>query len=111
VATGIDRRRELRVESSLKVLIWGLDAQGVRFTQGAMARNLSGSGALLSGVERQLRSGDLIGLQYGACQARFRVIWMRESGNGERIRVAVQRLETENCPWPEELHHGRLQQI
>jgi len=36
---------------------------------------------------------------------------MRESGNGERIRVAVQRLETENCPWPEELHHGRLQQI
>lgn len=104
VANVIVRPRETRVESSLRVLIWGLDAQGLRFAQGAIARNISGSGALLSGVERQLRPGDLIGLQYGACRAHFRVVWTRESGNGEKIRVAVHRLETENCPWQEELN-------
>ncbi len=100
----IDRRQEPRAESSLRVQIWGLDAQGLRFSQDAIARNISGSGALLSGVERQLRSGDLIGLQYGDLRARFRVVWMRESGNGEKIRVAVQKLETETCPWQEELY-------
>jgi len=100
----IDRRREPRIESSLSVLIWGLDAQGLRFAQPAFARNISGNGALLSGVECLVRPGDLIGVQHGAKRARFRVVWARDSGNGEKIRVAVQKLESEGCPWPEELN-------
>lgn len=99
----IDRRKESRVETSLRIMIWGLDAQGSRFSQAATAGNISLSGALLSGIERELRCGDLIGVQYANRHARFRIVWTRETGNGERIQVAIHRLEAEGCPWVEEL--------
>lgn len=99
----VDRRREPRVESNLPVLIWGIDAQGLPFTQSALARNISGHGALLSGIEQLLRCGDLIVVQYGKKRARFRVVWTRDSANGEKVRAAVQRLEAEKCPWEDEL--------
>jgi hypothetical protein len=99
----VDRRREPRVESNLRVLIWGIDAQGLPFAQSALARNISGHGALLSGIEQVLRCEDLIVIQYGKKRARFRVVWTRNSDNGEKVRAAVQRLEAEQCPWEEEL--------
>jgi len=98
-----ERRREVRIPADLPVSIWGLDAEGIRFTQAAMARNISGNGALLSGLESPMRPGDLIGLQYGSQRARFRVVWARDSGGEEKIRVAVQKLAGEACPWAEEL--------
>jgi hypothetical protein len=102
-AMTVERRREPRVESSLPVLIWGIDAYGLPFAQRALARNISGQGALVSGVEQLLRCGDLMVIQYQKKRARFRVVWTRDSKNGEKIRAAVQRLETEECPWKEEL--------
>jgi hypothetical protein len=99
----VDRRREPRVESNLPVLIWGIDARGLPFAQKALARNISGQGALLSGIEQLLRCGDLMVVQYGKKRARFRVVWTRDSANGEKVRAAVQRLEAEECPWKEEL--------
>jgi hypothetical protein len=98
-----DRRREPCVESSLAVLIWGIDANGLPFSQRALARNISGQGALLSGVDQLLRCGDLIVIQYHKNRARFRVVWTRDSGNGEKVWAAVQKLEAEKCPWREEL--------
>jgi len=99
----VDRRREPRVESDLEVLIWGIDAEGLPFTQTALARNISVQGALLSEVKQALRCGDPIVVQYGKERARFRVVWTRDSGNGEKIRAAVQKLEGEECPWRDEL--------
>jgi hypothetical protein len=99
----VDRRREPRLESNLPVLIWGIDARGLPFAQKALARNVSGRGALLSGIEQVLRCGDLIVIQYGKNRARFRVVWTRDSANGEKVRAAVQRLEAEECPWREEI--------
>jgi hypothetical protein len=98
----VDRRREPRVESDLTVVIWGIDSYGLPFSQSALARNISVSGALLSGLERVLRCGDLIKIQYGKHCARYRVIWTRDSGNREKIRAAVQRLKTDACPWAEQ---------
>jgi len=99
----IDRRREPRVESNIPVLIWGIDARGLPFAQSALARNISSRGALLLGIEQPLRCGDLIAIQYGKKHARFRLVWTRDSGDGEKVRAAVQRLETEECPWKDEL--------
>lgn len=98
-----DRRREPRVPSSLTVLIWGTDIEGQRFAQSAVARNISQHGALLAGIDGQLRPGDLLGVQHGAKRARFRVVWARRSGTQEKTLAAVQRLEAEVCPWFEEL--------
>jgi len=99
----VECRREPRGESGLQILIWGIDAKGARFAQSALARNISGQGALLYGVEQHLRAGDLVGIRYGERRARFRVVWTRNSESEKRVQAAVQRLEEDACPWKEEL--------
>jgi len=99
----VDRRREPRAESNLAVLVWGTDAQGLPFAQTALARNISGQGALLSGINQTLRYGDLIVIQYQKLRARFRVVWTRNTSNGDKTLAAVQRLGSDQCPWKDEL--------
>ena len=103
----IDRRREPRCTCTLRVVIWGLDASGLPFTQTALVRNISHSGGLISQVAHPLRCGDLVGLQHGRKRARFRIVWTRDSRNGDKIRVAVQKVEGDDCPWIEELSKQR----
>ena len=43
--------------------IWGHDAEGRAFSQRARAQNISSEGALLNGVESELKVGDVIGVQ------------------------------------------------
>jgi len=99
----VDRRREPRAESNLAVLVWGTDAQGLPFAQTALARNISGQGALLSGINQTLRYGDLIIVQYRKLRARFRVVWTRNTSNGDKTLAAVQKLGSDRCPWKDEL--------
>jgi hypothetical protein len=96
-----DRRREPRRPIVLPLLVWGVDVQGERFLQEAHARDISRSGALLSGLDADLRSGDVIGILCGKRKARFRVIWIRYDDDGEKMQVAVHRVETDECPWAE----------
>lgn len=85
----VDRRREPRTPADLPLLVWGVDIQGERFMQEAHARDISLSGALLSGVDADLRSGDVIGILCGKKKARFRVVWTRYDGTGDRMQVAI----------------------
>lgn len=95
----IDRRREERFPANLHVTVWGVDTKGARFLQEAVARDISLSGALLSGLEAELKSGDVIGVLYSGKKARYRVVWLRYSDSTEKIQAAVQRIETDVCPW------------
>ena len=95
----IDRRREERVLANLAITVWGVDTRGERFLQQATARDISLSGALLTGLEAELKSGDVVGVLYAGKKARFRVVWLRYSDSQEKIQAAVQRIETEACPW------------
>jgi hypothetical protein len=95
----IERRRERRVAIDLPLLIWGVDTEGERFVQEAHARDISLSGALLSGIDADLRSGDVVGILYGKKRARYRVVWIRYDDDGEKMQVAVHRLESDACPW------------
>jgi hypothetical protein len=99
----VDRRREPRTHADLALLVWGVDIQGERFMQEAHARDISLSGALLSGIDADLRSGDVIGVLCGKKKARFRVVWTRYDGTGDRMQVA-HRVEAEECPWAELLN-------
>jgi hypothetical protein len=99
----VDRRREPRAESNLAVLVWGTDAQGLPFAQTALARNISGQGALLAGINQALRYGDLIIVQHRKVRARFRVVWTRNTENGDKTVAAVHKLEGDRCPWQDEL--------
>jgi PilZ domain len=101
ISRSVDRRQEPRWPANLQVLVWGVDTQGERFLQDAHARDISLSGALLTGLDADLRSGDVIGILYGKKKARYRVIWIRCDGGGEKMQVAVHRMSADECPWRE----------
>jgi len=95
----IDRRSEPRTKRDLVLQVWGVDSRGERFLQDVRARDISLSGALLSGVDLDLRSGDVIGIVYAGRKARYRVVWVRYHGADEKMQVAVHRVEADACPW------------
>jgi len=99
----IERRRELRAGIELTLIVWGVDTRGERFVQEARARDISLSGALLSGLKAELRSGDVIGILYSARKARYRVVWVRYEGTTDRMLVAIHRMPADTCPWLEVL--------
>jgi hypothetical protein len=94
-----DRRRESRWVADLQVLVWGVAPRGERFLQEAKALDISVSGALLTGLDADLRSGDVVGLLYGKKKARYRVVWIRYDGAGDKMQVAVHRMQADECPW------------
>src|SRR5579863_8036518 len=94
-----DRRREPRTVVDLSLMVWGVDVKGERFLQEARARDISRNGAMLSGLDAELRSGDVVGVLYAAKKARFRVIWVRYDETGDKMQVAIHRLTADECPW------------
>ncbi len=101
IVRSFDRRRESRWIANLEVMVWGVDIKGERFLQDAHARDISLSGAMLTGLDADLRSGDVIGILYGKKKARYRVVWIRYDGDGDKMQVAVHRVEADECPWRE----------
>ena len=85
---------------NLPVCVFGMGADDHPFFQHAQASNISKEGALLSGVEHQLRVGDVIGVQHGNKKARFNVIWAIDAGALQH-QVGVQLLPDQECPWNE----------
>lgn len=96
-----DRRREPRADADLGLVVWGVDTRGDRFLQEARARDISLSGALLTGLDAELRSGDVIGILYAGKKARYRVVWVRHSGTSDKVQAAVHRFPADVCPWKE----------
>lgn len=94
-----DRRRESRTVIELPLMVWGVDVQGERFLQEARARDISIAGALLSGLDADLKCGDVVGILFGKKEARYRVVWIRYDGAGDKMLVAVHRFEADECPW------------
>ena len=97
----IERRQEFRKRADIAIRISGHDVSGQPFAQTAVASSLSVGGALLSGMERQVRTGDLVWVEYKERKARFRIVWIRDSESGRKTQAAVQKLEHEECPWVE----------
>ena len=90
---------ESRARSDIAVRISGRDASGKPFAQSVVASSISSGGALLSGMEQQVRPGDLVLVEYEEKRARFRIVWVRESESERKTQAAIQRLENEQCPW------------
>ena len=96
-----DRRREPRTDIDLGLTVWGIDTRGDRFLQEARARDISFSGALILGLDAELRSGDVIGIFYAGKKARYRVVWVRQSGTSDKVQAAIHRIAPDECPWKE----------
>lgn len=93
-----DRRRESRWVADLEVLVWGVDIKGERFLQEAKAVDISLSGALLTGLDADLRSGDVVGILFGKKKARYRVVWIRYDGAGDKMQVESTAYKPTNAP-------------
>jgi hypothetical protein len=94
---------EPRLSVDLPVRIWGLNAEGRTFSQQARAQNISAEGALLSGVETELKVGDVIGIQVEEKKTRCSVIWVLNTGPVKKNQVGIKLVAVQECPWKEHL--------
>jgi hypothetical protein len=95
----MEKRPEIRVEADIPVRVWGMDADGKPFFQSAVAGSLSSDGAQLSQINHSLKTGDIIGIQYGDKKARFEVIWVKPALVPNRSDVGVMVLPKQEIPW------------
>lgn len=84
------RRKQGRTEAKLAVKLWGTDTSGKPFIDPVCTRNISAQGALLEGVQRQLKPGDAVGLTYQGQKAHFRVTWVGDAGTKEQGLLGVE---------------------
>jgi hypothetical protein len=94
-----DKHLEPRVTVDLPVRAWGMSADGRPFSQHARAQNISSDGALLSGIECELKVGDVIGIQCEDKKARCTVEWVMNTGAIKKNQVGVKLLADQECPW------------
>ena len=101
----MESRLEPRRQVELIVSLNGRDRTGECFTQEAVASRISVSGALLSGIGREIkmRSGDLVRVEYAGRRARFKVVWIRNSESEQLNQAAVQLCGGENSPWKDKV--------
>lgn len=97
---------EPRLDVELPIRVFGMGADGRPFLHSAQARNISRHGAKLSGLEAQLKPGDLIGVQVGNIKARCKVIWVVDAGQTQKISVGVSLVEGQPCPWEKEMQQA-----
>lgn len=96
-------RPDTRVACDLNLRVWGIGADGHGFSQPAQARNISNRGALLCGIEHDLKVGETIGLQHGTTKVRCQVVWVSNTGSVQKIQAGVKLLGGMVCPWTAEL--------
>jgi len=94
-----DHHSEPRLTVDLPVRIWGLSADGRPFSQHARAHNISSEGALISGVESELKVGDVIGVQCAERKTRCMVVWVMNTGPVKKNQVGVKLVAEQECPW------------
>ena len=95
----MEHRHEPRKYERLVVTIDGRDKTGQFFNEQVVASRICKSGALLSGISRHVRSGDVISVEYGGKKSRFKVVWVRDSESHHLIQAAVHLMKAEPCPW------------
>jgi hypothetical protein len=92
-------RPEERVPVDVDMRVWGMGADGRAFSQHARAHNISARGALLYGIEHDLKIGDTIGVRVGEKKARCKVVWATNTRSVKKIQVGVQLVSKLECPW------------
>jgi PilZ domain-containing protein len=108
-STAMTQRPEPRMDTDLPVRVWGMDSNGKPFIQHVRARNISSQGALVSGVECELKPGDIIGVQVEQKKARCRIIWVVDASGVQKNQIGLQLLEGQECPWKEALSQPAAQ--
>jgi hypothetical protein len=99
----IERRKEPRFRQSLPVRVSGIYDEGQPFSVEVTATSLSQNGALLTGLEVELRCGDMLMVEYEGRRANFRIVWVLNLGPRRGAEVAVHKPNHQACPWADVL--------
>jgi hypothetical protein len=91
--------KEPRLTVDLPVRVWGMTAEGRPFSQFARAQNISSEGALITGLESELKVGDMIGVQCDDRKTRCTVVWVLNTGPVKKNQVGVKLIADQECPW------------
>lgn len=94
-----EHQTEPRLSVDLPVRIWGMSADGRPFSQHARAQNISSEGALISGVDNELKVGDVVGVQCEEKKTRCTVVWVLNTGPVKKNQVGVKLVANQECPW------------
>jgi hypothetical protein len=94
-----EHQTEPRLTVDLPVRIWGMSADGRPFSQPARAQNISSEGALISGVQSELKVGDVIGVQCEEKKTRCTVIWVMNTGPVNKNQAGVKLVAEQEAPW------------
>src|ERR1017187_5508193 len=92
-----------RATLDLRIRVWGMGSDNQPFHQNATAQNASVTGACISGLEHELKVGDVIGVQFETKKARCKVVWVMEAGGLKKVQVGVQLVADQECPWISQL--------
>lgn len=94
-----EHQTEPRLSVDLPVRIWGMSADSKAFSQHARAQNISSEGALIAGVDSELKVGDIIGVQCEEKKTRCIVVWVVNAGPVKKNQVGVKLVAEQECPW------------
>jgi hypothetical protein len=100
----MDRRRKPRIGVLLSVRVWGVDAYSTPFMQLARLKNISAGGAVLLGLGKKLRAGEVLDVQYGEEKTQMRIIWVGKACSPNEGEIGVQQLPSEESIWGFDLH-------
>ncbi len=95
----MDRRRNRRVTAFLPVRIWGVDGEGLPFSQVVCTKNISNTGAVLQGMLHTMKAGELLQLKLGEQQAEFRVVWVGRLGTCRHGEIGIETVPSEPNIW------------
>src|ERR1022692_1304575 len=92
-----------RATLDLRIRVWGMGSDNQPFHQNATAQNASITGACISGLEHELKVGDVIGVQFETKKARCKVVWVMEAGGLKKVQIGVQLVVDQEGPWLSQL--------
>jgi hypothetical protein len=95
----LGKRRNPRIQARLQVRIAGSDANGRPLLQMDTTHNVSWQGALLDGIQAELKSGETIAVTYKNNKARFRVVWVGNLGTTQAGKIGIESLDAAKCIW------------
>jgi hypothetical protein len=85
--------------SEAQVRVYGMGADGRPFFQAASAGNFTAEGAVVSGIDHELKVGDTIGIQYLERKVRCKILWVLNVGPLQKVQAGLQLLSDQECPW------------
>jgi hypothetical protein len=67
--------------------------------QMASVKNISGRGAVIHGVQRQIRPGEILEVQYAEEKAQFRVVWVGKLGSRKEGQIGIEAVASGCSIW------------